>query len=52
MEKSLSLLIILTFVAWLTACSPIDSVRPFDQEQAAKLIHEKPLGMPARSVTR
>jgi len=36
--KNLHLITLLSFYVLLSACSPIDSVHPFDQQQAAKLL--------------
>jgi hypothetical protein len=38
MKARFYLVSLFLFCLIVTACSPIDSVRPFDQEQAAKLI--------------
>lgn len=52
MKKAFLLIVLMTSLTGLGACSPINSVQPFDQEQASKLIHQKPIGMPVRGVIR
>lgn len=46
--KKLFLLSAITFAAALSACSPVDSLKPFDQEQAVKVIRQNMTSKPAQ----
>lgn len=50
MNKLLYLITASGFIGFLSACSPIDSVRPFDQQQANVLLHEDHRTQPAKQM--